>query len=176
MPPRPSHLAKGLALVHSPHSHIESRLPFDGSNGSFAWTGGSLHALLSSHVFCAHRCLRSHTPGKTFNGETGDVACDHLRLWREDVALMASIGLKHYRFSISWSRVMSYDQSAGTMVANEQGLQWYRDLLELLREKGMAAYVTLYHWDLPQSLQERRTLRTGAAANQSGKRNRHVAT
>lgn len=92
----------------------------------------------------------SHIPGKTFNGSTGDVACDHIHRWPEDVALMASIGLKHYRLSISWSRVMSWDAHANKMVENEEGIAFYRKLLMELRKKAITAYVTLYHWDLPQ--------------------------
>ena len=71
----------------------------------------------------------SHKPGRVQAGDTGDVACDHLHRFREDVALMKSIGLKHYRFSISWSRVMSYDAAERHMVPNEAGLLWYATLL-----------------------------------------------
>jgi len=92
----------------------------------------------------------SHTPGKTFDGATGDVACDHIHRWPQDLELMASIGLKHYRLSLSWSRVMSWDASGRTMVPNEEGIAFYVKLLEALRTKGITAHVTLYHWDLPQ--------------------------
>ena len=92
----------------------------------------------------------SHTPGKTFNGSTGDVACDHIHRWPQDVALMSSIGLKHYRLSLSWSRVMSWDNGNKKMVPNEPGISFYRTLLEALHKAGITAYVTLYHWDLPQ--------------------------
>jgi beta-glucosidase len=91
----------------------------------------------------------SHMPGKVQAGDTGDIACDHLHRFREDVALMKSIGLKHYRFSISWSRVMFYDAASRRMVANEAGLLWYDQLLTALEEAGITPYVTLYHWDLP---------------------------
>ena len=79
----------------------------------------------------------SHTPGRVSNGDSGDVACDHLHRFREDVELMRSIGLEHYRFSISWSRVMSYDPSSGTMVPNEQGLRFYERLLDRLEAAGV---------------------------------------
>lgn len=92
----------------------------------------------------------SHIPGKIADGSTGDVACDHIHLWPQDVELMSSIGLKHYRLSISWSRVMSWDADAKKMVENEEGMAFYRQLLEALKKKGITAYVTLYHWDLPQ--------------------------
>ena len=72
----------------------------------------------------------------------------------EDVALMRSIGLRHYRFSIAWSRVMSYDETAQTMVPNEAGLRWYEGLLTALEESGIQPYVTLYHWDLPAAVHE----------------------
>ena len=94
----------------------------------------------------------AHTPGKTSNGDTGDVACDHVRLFRSDVELMRSIGLRHYRFSISWSRVMSWDAARRRMVPNEPGLRFYDALLDALLVAGITPYVTLYHWDLPQAL------------------------
>ena len=78
----------------------------------------------------------SETPGKTHNAETGAVACDHYHRFREDVDLMRAIGLKHYRFSISWSRVMSYDEKSNQMVPNEAGLKWYDDLLDALEMCG----------------------------------------
>ena len=93
----------------------------------------------------------SHVPGKVHNGDTGDDACDHFHRIREDAGLMQSIGLKHYRFSISWSRVMSYDTKAQTMVPNEEGLRFYDGLLDALGGAGIRPYVTLYHWDLPQA-------------------------
>ena len=98
----------------------------------------------------------AHTPGKTSDGDTGDVACDHVRLFRTDVELMRSIGLRHYRFSISWSRVMSWDAARRRMVPNEPGLRFYDALLDALLAAGIAPYVTLYHWDLPQALHAER--------------------
>jgi len=92
----------------------------------------------------------SHTPGKVFNGDTGDQACDHYHRWREDVALMKSLGLKAYRFSIAWTRI----QPAGRGAPNAAGLKFYSDLVDALLEAGITPYVTLYHWDLPQSLQD----------------------
>ncbi len=92
----------------------------------------------------------SHTPGMTANGDTGDVACDHYHRVAEDVALMSDLGLPAYRFSIAWPRV----QPAGTGAFNEAGLAFYDDLLDRLNAAGIAPYVTLYHWDLPQALDD----------------------
>ena len=92
----------------------------------------------------------SHTPGKVHCGDTGDIACDSYHRYREDVALIASLGLGSYRFSISWPRV----QPGGRGTANQRGLDYYRALLDALGEHGIAATVTLYHWDLPQELQD----------------------
>jgi beta-glucosidase len=92
----------------------------------------------------------SHTPGKVRGGDTGDIACDSYHRYREDVALMASLGLKSYRFSISWPRV----QPGGRGAANQRGLDYYRALLDELASHGIAATATLYHWDLPQELQD----------------------
>ena len=93
----------------------------------------------------------SHTPGMVANGETGDVACDHYRRWREDVGLMRQLGLGGYRFSISWSRILP----AGTGRVNQPGLDFYRRLVDALLEAGIEPLVTLYHWDLPAALDER---------------------
>ncbi len=92
----------------------------------------------------------SHTPGKVRGGDTGDIACDSYHRYREDVALMASLGLKNYRFSISWPRI----QPGGRGAANQRGLDYYRALLDELASHGIAATATLYHWDLPQELQD----------------------
>ncbi|HLK73069.1 MAG TPA: GH1 family beta-glucosidase [Streptosporangiaceae bacterium] len=92
----------------------------------------------------------SHAPGNVRGGDTGDIACDSYHRYREDVALMASLGLSAYRFSISWPRV----QPGGRGAANTKGLDYYRALLDELGERGIAATVTLYHWDLPQELQD----------------------
>jgi beta-glucosidase len=92
----------------------------------------------------------SHTPGKVRGGDTGDIACDSYHRYREDVELIASLGLNAYRFSISWPRI----QPGGRGPANPRGLDYYRALLDELAERGIAATVTLYHWDLPQELQD----------------------
>lgn len=92
----------------------------------------------------------SHTPGTTFNGDTGDVACDHYHRWRDDVALMREMGLKAYRFSISWGRILP----EGKGRVNPAGLDFYDRLVDTLVDAGIQPMVTLYHWDLPGALQD----------------------
>ncbi len=93
----------------------------------------------------------AHTPGRTARGETGDVACDHYRRWRDDVRLMADLGLNAYRFSLSWSRLLP----EGTGTVNPAGVAFYDQLIDALLEAGIAPLVTLYHWDLPAALDDR---------------------
>jgi beta-glucosidase len=92
----------------------------------------------------------SHTPGKVLGGDTGDVAVDHYHRFREDVAVMAQLGLTSYRFSIAWPRI----QPEGSGAVNEKGLDFYRGLVDTLLEAGIEPYATLYHWDLPQPLED----------------------
>ncbi|MFA9215964.1 MAG: GH1 family beta-glucosidase [Sphingomonadaceae bacterium] len=92
----------------------------------------------------------SHTPGKVIDGSNGDIACDHYHRYPEDVAIMASLNAQAYRFSIAWSRV----QPQGKGEWNEAGFAFYDRLLAELESKGIDAHVTLYHWDLPQGLQD----------------------
>jgi beta-glucosidase len=92
----------------------------------------------------------SHTPGKIETGETGDIACDHYHRWHQDVALMKEMGLKAYRFSIAWTRVLPN----GRGEVNQTGLDFYNRLVDALLEANIEPFVTLYHWDLPQRLQE----------------------
>ena len=89
-------------------------------------------------------------PGNVEGGDTGDVACDHYHLWREDVALMKDLGLKAYRFSISWPRILP--QGRGDV--NSAGLAFYDRLVDELLQAGITPFATLYHWDLPQVLQD----------------------
>jgi beta-glucosidase len=92
-----------------------------------------------------------HQPGKIESGDTGDVAADHYHRWSEDVSLMADLSLNAYRFSISWSRVLP----EGRGKANPAGMDFYSRLVDALLARGIQPFVTLYHWDLPQALQDR---------------------
>ena len=92
----------------------------------------------------------SHTPGNIENGDTGDVACDHYHRWRADVGLMKELGLKAYRLSIAWPRILP----SGRGPINQAGIDFYSRLVDALLEAGIDPYVTLYHWDLPQSLED----------------------
>ncbi len=92
----------------------------------------------------------SRTPGKVRNGDTGDIAADHYHRYREDVALMAELGLGAYRFSLAWPRI----QPAGSGPANEAGLDFYDRLVDELLANGITPVATLYHWDLPQTLED----------------------
>jgi beta-glucosidase len=91
----------------------------------------------------------AHTPGKIDRGETGDTAADHYHRFREDVALMAELGLKAYRFSISWPRILP----TGRGKLNPEGLRFYSDLIDALLEHGIRPWITLHHWDFPLALQ-----------------------
>jgi beta-glucosidase len=92
----------------------------------------------------------SHTPGKVQQGDTGDVACDHYHRWQADVRLMQTIGLKAYRLSIAWPRILP----AGRGKVNQAGLDFYSRLVDGLLQAGIQPFITLYHWDLPQALQD----------------------
>ena len=92
----------------------------------------------------------ARTPGRVRNGDTGDVAADHYRRWRDDVKLMRDLGLEAYRFSISWPRV----QPDGAGATNQRGLDFYSALVDGLLDAGIEPFVTLYHWDLPQALED----------------------
>ncbi len=92
----------------------------------------------------------SHTPGKVQGGDTGDVADDHYRRYEEDVALMADLGVGWYRFSLAWPRL----QPDGRGALNEAGVDFYSRLIDALLAKGIQPWVTLYHWDLPQVVQD----------------------
>jgi len=90
-------------------------------------------------------------PGKVWQGHTGDVASDHYHRWRGDIRLMQELGLPAYRFSIAWPRILP----KGTGKVNPAGLDFYDRLVDGLRQAGIEPFVTLYHWDLPQALQDR---------------------
>ncbi|NLD49628.1 MAG: beta-glucosidase [Clostridiaceae bacterium] len=92
----------------------------------------------------------SHTPGKIHNRDTGDTACDHYHRYEEDIILMKQLGIQSYRYSISWPRI--FPDGKGKI--NQKGLDFYLRLTDKLLENGIAPAVTLYHWDLPQKLQD----------------------
>lgn len=94
-------------------------------------------------TFCAQ-------PGRIKDGSNGQIACDHINRWRSDLELIASLGVDAYRFSVSWGRIIRADGSI-----NQQGLAFYCQLLDELKMRNIKAFVTLYHWDLPQYLQDR---------------------
>ena len=93
----------------------------------------------------------SRVPGAIKNGDTGDVACDHYHRFAEDVKLMAELGIRHYRFGISWPRIVPEGRGA----VNEQGVDFYRRLAETLLQHGITPHATLLHWDSPQALEDR---------------------
>lgn len=91
-----------------------------------------------------------HTPGKIKNGDTGDIACDHYHRWQEDVQLMKKLGIRAYRFSISWGRI--FPEGRGEIIT--AGIDFYNRLVDELLQNGIEPFITLYHWDLPQVLQD----------------------
>ncbi|MGN9790586.1 GH1 family beta-glucosidase [Streptomyces sp. OZ13] len=93
----------------------------------------------------------SHTPGRIAGDDHGDVACDHYHRWREDIALMKQLGTNAYRLSVAWPRVVP----GGDSEVNAKGLDFYDQLVDGLLEAGITPSVTVYHWDLPQALQDR---------------------
>ena len=92
----------------------------------------------------------SHTPGRTLNGDTGDVAVDHFHRWPQDLDIVRDLGMGAYRFSIAWPRV----QPGGSGAFNPEGIAFYSALVDGLLERGVAPVATLYHWDLPQELED----------------------
>ena len=92
----------------------------------------------------------AHTPGLSHNGDTGDIACDHYHRWAGDFDLMVNLGIRDYRLSLSWSRL----QPTGEGALNPEGVAFYRELLTGLKARGIRPLVTLYHWDLPQPLED----------------------
>lgn len=93
----------------------------------------------------------SHTPGKIENNDTGDVACDHYHRYEDDIKLIKELGLKSYRYSIAWPRIFP----DGNGKPNPKGMDFYKRLTNLLLENGITPAATLYHWDLPQKLQDK---------------------
>ncbi|MCE9645925.1 MAG: beta-glucosidase [Chloroflexi bacterium] len=92
----------------------------------------------------------AHTPGRIRNNDTGDVATDHYRLWKKDIGLMKKLGLKAYRFSVSWPRILPM----GRGKVNQKGVDFYSRLVDGLLAADITPFATLYHWDLPQTLED----------------------
>ncbi len=92
----------------------------------------------------------SAIPGRVENGDTGAVACDHYHRYKTDVELMAKLGIKHYRFSIAWPRIIP----DGRGKVNEEGVDFYKRLVDCLRDQGITPHATLFHWDSPQALED----------------------
>lgn len=95
----------------------------------------------------------SRTPGRVADGKSGDVATDSYRLWKEDIALLKNYGVRAYRFSLSWSRIIPLGGRDDPI--NEEGIQFYSNFIDGLLAAGITPFVTLYHWDLPQELHDR---------------------
>lgn len=93
----------------------------------------------------------AQVPGNVYAGENGDVACDQYHKYAEDISLMAELGFQTYRFSIAWPRILP----EGTGTINKEGVAYYRALCEELHKRGIKACATIYHWDLPQCLQDK---------------------
>jgi len=92
----------------------------------------------------------SHTKGKIRDGHTGDIACDSYHRFKEDVKVMKSLGIKQYRFSISWPRILPNGKGR----VNEKGVTYYHRLIDELLKNGITPYITMFHWDLPQNLED----------------------
>ncbi len=146
----PSYALEGLQPVAA--ASRESELSFP--NG-FLWGSATASYQVEGAVNEAGRGPSiwdtfSHTPGKVANHDTGDVADDFFHRYRDDVQLMNSLGIKAFRFSVAWPRIFPL----GTGMPNPQGLDFYLRLVEELKSHGIEPFCTLYHWDLPQALQD----------------------
>ncbi len=93
----------------------------------------------------------AHTPGKIHAGETGDIACNTYHDYQTDIDIMAKLGLNAYRFSVAWTRVLPQGKGA----INQKGLDYYNRLVDALLDKGITPFLTLFHWDMPQALQDK---------------------
>ena len=89
--------------------------------------------------------------GRVYSHQNADVACDHIHRYKEDFAMMRLLGVKAYRFSLSWACLMP----EGTGAVNEKAVALYRDMIQCMKENGIVPYLTMYHWELPQALQDR---------------------
>ncbi|MEO0526283.1 MAG: GH1 family beta-glucosidase [Bacteroidota bacterium] len=126
-------------MIHFPKEFI-----WGSATSSYQIEGAAMEGGRAWSIWDAH----AHFPGRTANNEHGDIACDHYHRYKEDVKLMADLGLKAYRFSISWSRI----QPDGQGKVNQEGIDFYSDLIDELLKYDITPWVTLYHWDLPLAL------------------------
>jgi beta-glucosidase len=138
-----------------PLSREESRVSEDPFPPGFVWGAATASYQVEGAVGADGRGESiwdrfAHTPGRVADGDTGDVACDHYHRYRDDVALLADLGLDAYRFSVAWPRIIP----DGTRTVNAAGLDFYDRLVDELCARGIAPHVTLYHWDLPQALED----------------------
>ena len=145
--PVPTRISKGISLGHR-HRRLSDRRR-RGTKTAAAPRSGTRFA---------------HTPGKTHNNDTGDVALDHYHRYRDDIQSMKALGMAAYRFSIAWPRIFPQ----GTGAPNPKGLDFYNRLVDELIANGIEPFATLYHWDLPQALQDR--WRLGDARHRQGVR------
>jgi beta-glucosidase len=139
------------ALQPSPTSNLARTFP-----PGFLWGSATASYQVEGAVHEAGRGPSiwdtfSHTPGKTDNSDTGDIADDYFHRYRQDIQWMKELGLKTFRFSVAWTRIFP----TGTGAPNPQGFDFYNQMIDALLEAGIQPFCTLYHWDLPQPLQDR---------------------
>ncbi|PWD50625.1 beta-glucosidase [Serinibacter arcticus] len=137
---------KDLTVTHETGPRTFDGFTLGSATAAYQIEGGAAEGGRTPSIWDTY----SHTPGVTEFGHTGDVADDHFHRWPEDVEHIAALGLDAYRLSISWSRV----QPGGTGPLNPEGVRFYVDLLDALNAAGVDPVVTLYHWDLPQELED----------------------
>lgn len=142
----PFDLAHSSAMTDRPAIQFPDGFLWGAATASYQIEGAALEGGRGKSVWDTF----SHTEGKVAKGHTGDVACDHYHRLDDDVAMMADLGLQSYRFSISWSRVMPDGRGA----VNAEGLAFYQRLVDQLLEHGITPCPTLFHWDLPQGLED----------------------
>jgi beta-glucosidase/6-phospho-beta-glucosidase/beta-galactosidase len=132
---------------------VEGAYRADGRGASIwdTFTGADTIGMPGANCsYCCKKVPCPINPSMGARGATGNVACDHYHLWRSDIALMQSMGIRHYRFSISWSRLVPTGKVADGV--NPEGRKFYNNLIDGLLNAGITPFVTLYHWDLPQGL------------------------
>ncbi|KAF6266054.1 putative beta-glucosidase [Scenedesmus sp. NREL 46B-D3] len=145
-------LSMGIALAQSPDActaAVRSSIKWGTATSAYQVEGGWDADGKSPSIWDT----LAQTPGKIADNSTGDVAVDMYNRWQEDIALMQRLGVKHYRFSVAWARIIP-GGVAGSAV-NMAGVNWYRTFIKGLLEAGIRPAVTMYHWDLPQVLQDK---------------------